>query len=89
MHVQFTRNLQFTKLLKAGGRLREFNFLKHNKEANGYFSVDTVDDRGNRITILMYDVDGNWKIEQKKELPAWITDAEEQFRNLILEETHL
>jgi hypothetical protein len=30
MIVQFNRNIQFTKLIKAEGRLREFNFRKVN-----------------------------------------------------------
>lgn len=85
MHVHFVKKLQFTKLVKAGGRLREFNFLKHNKEPE-YFSVDTVDDRGNRITFFMYDTEGNWKIDVKKEIPAWILESEEKLQKMILEE---
>jgi hypothetical protein len=85
MHVHFVKKLQFTKLVKAGGRLREFNFLKHNKEPE-YFSVDTVDDRGNRITFFMYDTDGSWKIEAKKEIPQWILEAEGKLQQMIQEE---
>ena len=29
MQIQFTKNIQFTRLVKADGRLREFNFRKY------------------------------------------------------------
>ena len=87
MSIQFVKKIQFTRLVKTGGRLREFNFLKYNKEPNGYYCVDTVDDRGNRIIFFMYDTDGKWRIEQRTDLPQWLNTAETQFHELILEET--
>jgi hypothetical protein len=86
MHFQFVKKLQFTKLLKAQGRLREFNFLKHSVEPADYFSVDTVDDRGNRISFKMFDVEGAWKIEEKNGLPIWVLETEQQLHKLIAEE---
>lgn len=86
MYIQFIKNIQFTKVLKVHLRLREFNFLKHNAEPASYFSVDTVDDRGNRITFSMFDVDGKWRIKELPGLPDWIYDAENQFHNAIIEE---
>lgn len=86
MHTQFVKKPQFTKLLKAHGRLREFNFLKHHTGPDGYFSVDTVDDRGNRITFNMFNVEGAWKIKEKPSLPVWILGIEQQLHKLIEEE---
>jgi hypothetical protein len=86
MQIQFLKKLQFTRLVKAGGRIREFNFLKYNKEPDPYFCVDTVDDRGNRIIFYMYDMDHKWKIKEVPGLPSWVYDAETQFQNMIHEE---
>jgi hypothetical protein len=86
MLTQFVKKIQFTRVLKAHLRLREFNFLKHTVDAVSYFSVDTVDDRGNRIMFNMHDFDGKWKIKEITGLPDWIYDTEPQLHNVILEE---
>ena len=75
MQIQFIRNIQFTKLVKADGRLREFNFRKSNGLQEGLFTVDVSDDRGNRIVLRMQREDGVWKI-LKQQLPAWIWENE-------------
>lgn len=85
MHVQFIKNIQFTKLLKADGRLREFNFRKSNGLQEGLFTVDVSDDRGNRIIFQMQREDGVWKI-LKQQLPPWIWSNEPNFHTLIEEE---
>jgi hypothetical protein len=88
MQRNFTRRLQFTKLLKAHGRLREFNFLKHNKGEDDFFSVDTVDDRGNRIIYTMRNRNNGWKIQENPGLPVWVLETEEQLHQVIEEETN-
>ena len=50
MQIHFTKQIHFTRLIKAGGRLREFNFRKMKQLDQDVFSVDTVDDRGNRMS---------------------------------------
>ena len=85
MQIQFIRNIQFTKLVKADGRLREFNFRKSNGLQEGLFTVDVSDDRGNRIVLRMQREDGVWKII-KQQLPAWIWENETVFHTLIEEE---
>src|SRR5882757_4832154 len=85
MQIQFIRNIQFTKLVKAEGRLREFNFRKSNGLQEGLFTVDVSDDRGNRIVLKMEKEDGQWKII-KQQLPAWIWENEAVFHTLIEEE---
>jgi len=86
MFTQFIKKIQFTRVLKAHLRLREFNFLKHTVDSVSYFSVDTVDDRGNRIIFNMYESDGKWRIKETVGLPEWIYDAEPQLQTVILEE---
>jgi hypothetical protein len=77
------KNVQFTKLLKAGISMREFNFRKTvTKEKTAYFHVDVTDDRNNRIAFNMEKIDGVWKI-QSQQLPPWITDSETNLHELI------
>ena len=86
MQVLFTKNIQFTRLVKADGRLREFNFRKYRADDGEFlFSVDVVDDRGNRILFRMRKDDGMWKIVAAP-LPAWVTGNEKVFDELIEEE---
>lgn len=85
MHIQFTRNIQFTKLLKADGRLKEFNFRKINGIKEGIFTVDVSDDRGNRILFRVQKEDGGWKIVQQR-LPQWVWENENNFHDCIEQE---
>jgi len=61
MNIQFKKNIQFTKIVKAEGRLREFNFRKLGGINEGIFTVDVVDDRGNRIMLKMHKENNQWK----------------------------
>jgi hypothetical protein len=86
MQVQFVKNIQFTRLIKADGRLREFNFRKYRgEEGELLFSVDVVDDRGNRIIFRMKKEDTSWKI-LPGQLPGWVVSNEANFNELIEEE---
>ncbi len=86
MRIQFVKNVQFTKLLKVEGRLREFNFRKLNGENEGIFTVDVVDDRGNRILFRMQkDEQQEWKI-QPQQLPKWVIETEPRLHEILEEE---
>jgi hypothetical protein len=85
MQIHFIKNIQFTRLIKADGRLREFNFRKINGMHENLFSVDVVDDRGNRIIFRMEKEDGTWKI-LKQALPIWVNENEKHFHDAIEEE---
>jgi hypothetical protein len=84
MNIQFKKNIQFTKIVKAEGRLREFNFRKLGGINEGFFTVDVVDDRGNRIMFKMQKEDNQWKIVEQP-LPSWIISSEHEFHGLIEE----
>jgi hypothetical protein len=84
MNIQFKKNIQFTKIVKAEGRLREFNFRKLGGINEGFFTVDVVDDRGNRIMFRMQKEDNQWKIVEQP-LPSWILSSENEFHGLIEE----
>ena len=86
MQLNFIKNIQFTRLVKADGRLREFNFRKFNGgEGELLFSIDVVDDRGNRILFRMRKEDNAWKI-LPGQYPAWVMLNENSFNDLIEEE---
>jgi hypothetical protein len=53
MKLKFEKNIQFTRTIKADNRLREFNFRKLGGLQEGVFTIDVVDDRGNRIMFKM------------------------------------
>ena len=85
MAIEFVRTVQFTKLLKAGTRLREFNFRKLGGHREGEFSVDTVDERGNRIMFTMKKQDDRWKLLEEfiPTLPSWISQNEKLLNDTI------
>lgn len=88
MQIHFTKVVHFTRLIKAGGRLREFNFRKLRQAEEEVFSVDTVDDRGNRIVFYMNKGNNaHWTITQQV-LPAWIVENEAKLTEQIEDELH-
>jgi hypothetical protein len=83
--MQFVKNIQFTRLIKADGRLREFNFRKMILLQETLFSIDVVDDRGNRIMFRMNRPDGEWQIVAQT-LPTWVMQQEQLLSDMIKEE---
>jgi hypothetical protein len=79
------KNIQFSKLVKTEGRLREFNFRKSNPSGTILFFVDVTDDRSNRIFFQMQKNNESWKI-QPQLLPDWILKNEGKLHELIEEE---
>ncbi|MEO7524537.1 MAG: hypothetical protein ABIT58_10605 [Ferruginibacter sp.] len=89
MKITFNRNIQFTRLLKVRGRLKEFNFRKANASVKGDFTLDVLDDEGpmgNRIIFRMENKEDKWSLVRKNELPEWIMERENDFNELIAEE---
>jgi hypothetical protein len=86
--INFIKAITFTRVIKAGGRLREFNFRKFKKEDEELFTVDTVDNRGDRILFRMQRSDNNhWSITQTKP-PTWIEENENLLDEAIEAELH-
>jgi hypothetical protein len=85
MQVNFTKVIHFTRLIKAGGRLREFNFRKLRGLDQEMFTVDTVDDRGNRILLRMQKDNNHWAILPQM-LPSWIPENEAKLNEAIEDE---
>jgi hypothetical protein len=83
--MQFVRMVQFTRLVKINGRLREFNFRKLKSSGEDLFSVNVVNDRGDRIVFNMERIDQGWKITGER-LPDWIAQSELEIGHAIEEE---
>lgn len=88
MQINFIKVIHFTRVIKAGDRLREFNFRKVRGVEQETFTVDTVDDRGNRLLLRMQKNSNNhWAILQQM-LPAWISESESKLHEAIEDELH-
>ncbi len=83
MHINFIRNIQFTKLLKVDGRLKEFNFRKLTGLNEGLITVDVSDDRGNRIMFTMQKNGSGYVFHNQPFLPDWIIKNEQNLSDLI------
>jgi hypothetical protein len=79
-------NTHYTRLIKANGRLREFNFRRLPSPGGNLFHVDVSDDRGNRLIFKMQkEGPAPWKILDEG-LPNWIYETEDKLSNGIEEQ---
>ena len=85
MQIRFIKNIQFTKVLKAEGRMREFNFRKPNGREAAPATVDVSDDRGHRIVFPRDIVGRAWKILPPG-LPDWMMHLEDELSELLEED---
>lgn len=85
MEFRFVKAIQFTRLVKAHGRLREFNFRRINNAEGESFSVNVCDDRGERILFRMQRDNNNWRFVTQQ-LPMWVVEQEDKLHQLIEEE---
>jgi hypothetical protein len=77
--------VQFTRLVKINGRLREFNFRKLKSPDEDLFSVNVVNDRGDRILFNMKKEGGTWKVIGER-LPDWISSGEAELGQSVEDE---
>ena len=73
--MHFEKMVQFTRLVKAEGRFREFNFRKLRSPEEELFSVNVCNERGDRIMFSMQKQENDWRIIPG-ELPKWIVQNE-------------
>lgn len=77
----------FSKLIKAGDRLREFNFRQTYLNDSSRYSVDVPDDKGSRIMFSIYkNADGEWRVAAQL-IPMWVHNAEAELA-LAIEENN-
>lgn len=72
---------QFTLLIHASGRLREFNFRQRTPEL---FNGNTADDRGERHYFDVVQENGDWKFKDRLMAP-WLLAGEEAVVQKIVE----
>jgi len=82
--MKFQKQVQFSKYIKIEGQLKEFNFLKLNKNDFPTYTVDVSDERGRRFIFLLAQDGKEWKITGD-DLPNWILDA----KGLLQQEVEL
>ena len=69
-------HFQFTTLLKAHNKIREFNFTSLSFTATPLFEVAVCDDRGTRISFQMKkEGEQGWQLPQELEGPEWIREV--------------
>lgn len=83
--MEFVRMVQFTRLVKADGRLREFNFRKLKSPEAELFSVNVCNERGDRFFFSMQKKDTQWSIVTTP-LPDWIVRNERSLNEAIEDE---
>jgi len=75
----------FSKVIKAGDKLREFNFRQSCLNDNGRYTVDVPDDKGNRIMFSIYkNANAEWKVAAQL-MPMWVHNAESELAVAIEE----
>jgi hypothetical protein len=80
--LEFQKHIQFTRIIKAGGRLREFNFLKGHETEGAIFYVDVPDGKDYRHFLVFKQQHEDWVLE-KTELPPWLEEAIPQIKKVI------
>ncbi|HEX6914977.1 MAG TPA: hypothetical protein VF145_07030 [Chitinophagaceae bacterium] len=87
MDLRVTKNIQFTRLIKAPAQQREFNFRRIPNADVETFHVDVSDERMNRIMFQMRkESGGQWKISSTA-LPEWIANVENKLHEILEYET--
>lgn len=66
----------FSKALKAGGRLREFNFRLLSPQDPFCYRVDVADEKGDRLLFELRGKDGGTWVVTGTSLPSWASEAE-------------
>lgn len=82
MDLQVTKNIQFTKLIKAPVQQREFNFRRIPNTSVETFHVDVSDEKMNRFIFRVAKDGSSWKIVDVS-LPMWINEVEPKLSEIL------
>jgi len=73
----------FSKIIKAGDRLREFNFKLSSVYDSSKYTVDVPDDKGERVVFSMSkESEQDWRISAQP-VPQWVHEAEPSLADAI------
>jgi hypothetical protein len=67
-------NISFSRIIKLGDRLREFNFRKIPGSDN--YTVNVTDDRGQRVLFNLVRAEGKSWLVEGTNLPLWLQFSE-------------
>ena len=81
----FQKLVQFSRHLKIGGRLREFNFLKLNSKQLPTYHIDVSDEAGKRYEFSLSFDGFDWKLSGET-IPNWIESARELLQKEVAAE---
>ena len=77
----------FTIVLKAGSRLREFNFTRVYTDPRSCYCVDVVNDGNGWINFRVRQTEnGQWEIFSDDALPEWVTAEKDKLEAALNEE---
>ena len=76
------KNIRFTRLFKADGRLREFNFRKSEGIKEPRFTIEVAREIGERQYLFFRFTNQHWILENKKLVP-WIEEILPQIEEVI------
>jgi hypothetical protein len=77
------KHIQFTCLIKANGRLKEFNFRKKSGLPELVYDIDVTDEKGNRHYFSMQLTGKLWTITE--EVVNWIREVSPVLQMVIEE----
>jgi hypothetical protein len=77
------KHIQFTCLIKANGRLKEFNFRKKSGLPELVYDIDVTDEKGNRHYFSMQLTGKVWTITE--EVVNWIREVSPVLQMVIEE----
>jgi hypothetical protein len=81
--MNFRKQIQFSRLIKADGRLKEFNFLKIFGVNIPTYCVDVGDEHGIRYIFSLFNDGKCWKISGE-DLPEWVIEAESKLKGEVV-----
>jgi hypothetical protein len=82
--MNLRKHIQFSRIIKAGGRLKEFNFLKlfNTEKPTYYVDVSVPDEGGKRYFFSLFNDGKIWKICGEG-LPEWLLQVEAMLRGEV------
>ena len=85
MQIQFIKAVQFSLLIKADGKLREFNFRKINNTSEETLAANVCNERGERYFFDMKKQESGWEFSPTN-LPDLIEKNKKMIRQAIDDE---
>jgi hypothetical protein len=83
--MQYLKNIAFTMLIRANGRIREFNFRKKRSAEKPLYEIDVCDESGSRHYFTAAKISDRWQLSEPN-VPVWVKEVANSFHELIEEQ---